>query len=99
MSVCGNEFVVVRNVPLLEMFWSLHMLSIDVNITLKEYKKGYCLYLLDIDPYFSFNTKRRGHCRLVIKFAKALPENVTLLVYAIFPEVLSFDQSRSMMVR
>ena len=66
----------------------------DINISLDDYKKGYCLYVLNIDPYFSFNTKRRGHCRLAVKFAKPLPESVTLLVYATFPEVLSIDQSR-----
>ena len=71
----------------------------DVNITHDEYKKGYCLYVLDIDPYYSFNTKRRGHCRLELKFAKALPESVTLIVYATFPEVLSINQSRAVIIR
>ena len=71
----------------------------DINITRDDYKKGYCLYVLDIDPYYSFNTKRRGHCRLEIKFAKALPESVTLMVYATFPEVLSNNQSRTVFVR
>ena len=67
----------------------------DINITKDDYKNGYCLYLLDIDPYFSFTNKRRGHCRLELKFTKALPESVTILVYATFPEILSIDQSRA----
>jgi hypothetical protein len=71
----------------------------DINITLDDYQNGYCLYVLDIDPYYTFNTKRRGHCRLEIKFAKALPESVTLMVYATFPEVLSINQSRAVFVR
>ena len=71
----------------------------DVNISLEDYKKGYCLYILDIDPYFSFNTKRRGHCRLELKWAKPLPESVTLVVYATFPEVLSINQSRTVIIR
>ena len=71
----------------------------DVNITHSEYKNGYCLYVLEIDPYYSFNTKRRGHCRLELKFAKALPESVTLIVYATFPEVLSINQSRAVFIR
>ena len=71
----------------------------DINISRDDYKKGYCLYVLDIDPYYSFNTKRRGHCRLELKFAKPLPESVTLFVYAIFPEVLSIDESRTVIVK
>ncbi len=36
----------------------------DININQSDYKNGYCLYVLDINPYQTFNTKRRGHCRL-----------------------------------
>lgn len=71
----------------------------DINIARYEYKKGYCLYVLDIDPYYSFNTKRRGHCRLELKFAKPLPESVTILVYATFPELLNIDESRAVNLR
>ena len=42
----------------------------DINITYEQYKQGYCLYVLDINPYHSFNTKRRGSFRLEIKFAR-----------------------------
>ncbi|MCG8113582.1 MAG: hypothetical protein N0E59_22760, partial [Candidatus Thiodiazotropha taylori] len=71
----------------------------DINVDRYDYKQGYCLYALDIDPYYSFNTKRRGHCRLELKFAKPLPESVTLIMYATFPEILHIDQSRSVYVR
>ena len=71
----------------------------DINITYKEYKQGYCLYVLDIDPYYSFNTKRRGLCRLEIKFAKPLPESVTLLLYATFPEILTIDKARNVYIQ
>ena len=42
----------------------------DINVSREDYKEGYCLYVLDVDPYYSFGTKRRGHCRLELKFAK-----------------------------
>ena len=71
----------------------------DINISIHDYKKGYALYILDIDPFYSFNTKRRGHCRLELKFAKALPESVTLIVYATFPEILSINETRAVFVR
>ncbi len=67
----------------------------DVNVTRDEYVKGYCLYVLNLNPYYSFNTKRKGHCRLELKFAKALPESVTVVMYATFPEALYIDQARS----
>ena len=68
----------------------------DINaIKRNDYVKGYCLYALEIDPYYSFNVKRQGHCRLEMKFAKPLPESATLILYATFPEILNIDSSRS----
>ena len=71
----------------------------DVNIDRYDFTEGYCLYVLEVDPYYSFNTKRKGHCRLEMKFAKSLPESVTLILYATFPEILHIDASRSVFVR
>ena len=71
----------------------------DINVSVKEYKNGYCLYVLDIDPFYTFNTKRRGHCRLELKFSTALPESVTLIMYASFPEILSIDKARAVYVK
>ena len=71
----------------------------DIGIERREYVEGYCLYVLNLDPYYSFNTKRKGHCRLELKFTQALPESVTLIMYATFPEVLCIDQSRRMYIQ
>ena len=71
----------------------------DINVNPDDFKKGYCLYVLDIDPYYSFNAKRKGHCRLELKFAAALPESVTLVMYATFPEILNIDHTISVYVR
>ena len=70
-----------------------------MNVKRNDYVKGYCLYALEIDPYYSFNVKRQGHCRLEMKFAKPLPESVTLILYATFQEILNIDSSRSVFVR
>ncbi|XP_062588709.1 uncharacterized protein F54H12.2-like [Saccostrea cucullata] len=71
--------------------------SVDDNIWIsrEEYANGYTFYVLDINPYVDFNVKRRAHCRLELRFAKALPESVTLIMYGKFPEILRIDQSRS----
>ena len=34
----------------------------DIYVTRNDYIPGYCLYVLEIDPYYSFNIKRKGHC-------------------------------------
>ena len=71
----------------------------DINVSRDDYKEGYCLYVLDVDPYYSFGAKRRGHCRLELKFAKPLPESVTLIMYATFPEILHINQSRAVYLK
>ena len=71
----------------------------DVNIDRYDYTEGYCLNVLGVDPYYSFNLKRKGHCRLEMKFAKPLQESVTLILYATLPELLNIDASRSVFVQ
>ncbi|XP_045208784.2 uncharacterized protein F54H12.2-like [Mercenaria mercenaria] len=67
----------------------------DLDIDLNDYTKGYCLYVIDVNPYVTFDVKRRGHCRLDLKFAKAVPESLNLIIYASFPEVMYIDKTRS----
>ena len=67
----------------------------DINVSREDYKEGYCLYVLDVLPYYSFGTRRRGHCRLELNLAKPLPESVTLIMYATFPEILHINQTRA----
>jgi hypothetical protein len=67
----------------------------EVWIDREDYPKGYTLYVLDINPYVDFNIKKRGHCRSELRFAKALPESATLIMYGKFPEILRIDKSRS----
>lgn len=83
----------------LECYRTLGTFRKDVNISRDEYIRGYCLYVFDLNPYYSFNSKRKGHCRLELKFAKALPESVTVVMYATFPEILNIDQARAVYVK
>ena len=82
-----------------DCYRTLSLYRNDINISREDYKKGYCLYALDIDPYQYFNSKRKGHCRLELKFATALPESVTLVMYATFPEVLHIDRARAVYMK
>nr|XP_022294816.1 uncharacterized protein F54H12.2-like [Crassostrea virginica] len=79
----------------LSAYQTLQSIGSDVWIPRDEYPQGYALYVLDVNPRVDFNTKRRGHCRLELRFAKALPESVTLIMYGKFPEMYRIDQSRS----
>lgn len=66
----------------------------NIDISLLEFKRGFTIFLFDIDDNIDFNTKRRGDCRLELRFGSALPENITLLLYGKFPKVLQVDESR-----
>lgn len=79
----------------LNAFQTLQNVGSNIWINRNEYAAGYTLYVLDINPCVDFNVKRRAHCRLELRFAKALPESVTLIMYGKFPEILRIDQSRS----
>ena len=71
----------------------------DVKIDRYFYAEGCCLYVLKVEPYYSFNIKGKGHCQLEKKFAKPLPESVILILYATFPEILNIDATKSVFVR
>jgi ribonucleoside-diphosphate reductase beta chain len=67
-------------------------------ISYREYKDGYCLYKFRIaepvrDSYMPI--PKRAHTRLYMKFSEALPESVTVIVYASFPRVMKIDESRN----
>ena len=79
----------------LDAYQTLRSIGSEVCIERDEFAKGYTLYVLDVNPYVDFNVKRRTHCRLELRFAKALPESVTLVMCGKFPEILRIDQSRS----
>lgn len=70
-----------------------------VSVERGEYPVGNALYVVNINPYIDFNKKRKGHCRLELKFALPLPESVTLILYGKFSQVLHIDQSRSIIFK
>ena len=82
----------------LDCFRTLTTFRNDIDINREDYTEGYCLYVLDLNPYYSFNTKRKGHCRLEVN-SKPLEESVTVVMYATFPEVLYIDQDRSVFIQ
>ncbi|XP_071177698.1 uncharacterized protein F54H12.2-like [Mytilus edulis] len=71
----------------------------DVDVSLLDYAGGFALFVLNVDDRVDFNAKRRGDCRLVIKFGTPLPESVTVLMYGKFPKVMHVDQSRRVLLQ
>ena len=71
----------------------------NVDVSYSDYGGGYVIYVPNVDDDVDFNTKRRGDCRLEIRFDTALPESVTVLMYGKFPRIVHVDQSRSVLLQ
>ncbi|KAK3105644.1 hypothetical protein FSP39_002524 [Pinctada imbricata] len=67
----------------------------SLNISRSSYPKGYCLYVIKTQEDNDTSTLKKGHIRLELKFAHALPESVILVLYAKFPSLLQIDQARN----
>ena len=82
-----------------EAYRTLKAFRHDVDISYLEYGGGFALFALNIEDNIDFNSKRRGDCRLEIRFGKALPESVTVIVYGKFPRIVHVDQSRNVLLQ
>ena len=63
-----------------------------------EYPKGYSLFRFDLAPYLQTNSiapSKTGNLRLTLRFADALPEGVTLIVYGKLQDRFLIDQARN----
>ena len=69
------------------------------DINRRDYASGYGLYAFDLSPDLSeqdyFNLSRQGSVRVDLKFAAALPNTVTVIVYAEFENVIEIDRNRN----
>jgi hypothetical protein len=54
------------------------------------------LFVFHPDGDMSDRLHQRAHTRLELKFAKALPETCTIIVYGQFPALMKIDASRNM---
>ncbi|GFR30405.1 uncharacterized protein F54H12.2 [Trichonephila clavata] len=72
----------------------------DINISNSEYKDGYTLFAVDLTPDLSADgmhesVLRNGNLTNDIKFIKALPEAVNLMVYSEYRNTIEIDKTRS----
>ena len=72
-----------------------------VIIKLLEYYKGYTLFLYDIQSFLSghiMSKPIKGHIKFTMRFSKPLAETINIIIYGIFPETLSIDHSRNVIL-
>lgn len=72
----------------------------NINISYSEYKDGYTLYAVDLTPDLAANethasVRKTGNLAIDIKFASALEETVTLIIYSEFRNLLEIDKART----
>ena len=73
--------------------------SPNINISYDEYKNGYMLHAIDLTPDLAAgeshsSINKTGNIAFDIKFNSALPETVTLVVYAEYRNLIEIDKSR-----
>lgn len=86
-----------------DLYRSLNQLTAKPNldVTLEEFKNGFTVYGINFasdssDPIEGhFNPLRRGNLRIDLRFAEALTEVITVLVFAQFESLISIDNDRN----
>ena len=76
----------------------------DIGITRTSYRQGNALIGFEVDPTTSANFSyigktKSGRTRLQIRFHKALSKNITIIIYATFPEIIQIDKARNVCMR
>lgn len=75
----------------------------NINIKYDEFKNGFAFYAVDLTPDLAANeghisTDNSGNIAIDLKFAVALPETVSLIVYAEYRNLIEIDKSRGVYV-
>lgn len=94
-SLCTREYF--------DLFRSLNQLLAhpSLDITLAEFQAGSTIYGINFTPDMSdpvdghYNALRRGNLRIDLRFAEALKEVVTVLVFAQFESLITIDKDRN----
>ena len=72
-----------------------------LDINKKDYKGGNCLYAYDLSADLCnsehFNLVKIGNTRLEIDFSKGVPENVTVVVYIEYENIIEINKNRKIL--
>ena len=70
-------------------------------ISYEEFGTGHTLFALDLSPDLSaldgshFNLIKNGSMRINLRFENALDRNMSLVVFAVFQNIIEIDKSRN----
>ena len=77
----------------------------DIGISRKNYREGYTLFGFEVNPstsdddFLYLGKCRRGSTKISLRFPKSIPKQVTIIIYATFPEIMEIDHSRVVRLR
>lgn len=81
---------------IMQGFQTIHNNDIDSFINREMYNDGYSIFVINLknncENYVSPMIK--GHSRLSLDFGEHLPKNISLIIYAVFQNVFSFDKNK-----
>ena len=71
----------------------------DIGINRDNFRQGYALFGFQLDTTSSTDNtylgkKKTGRTRIELRWKKALPSPVTIIVFAVFPEVMEINDAR-----
>ena len=72
----------------------------DISIDRNSWPIGHALIAFDVDPtssadFMYLGKPKFGHTRLELTFKRPIPENITLILYSLFPARVEIDQARN----
>ena len=72
----------------------------DFDVSRSEYPDGFALYAFNLstDCEDTYDTVKTGSVRIDLKFAKALPHTVNVIVYAQFQNAIQLDSARNVVL-
>lgn len=94
----SSEMVMDYPHKILDGYRSLAKLTRDLDLTLDEYRNGYSLYSFDLNPDIASNSHysslKDGQIDLEIKLKTALDTSHTLVVLAVYKNVIQINKHR-----
>lgn len=67
-------------------------------IEMKDYAEGYCIYVFELGPHCGSDVMAKpktGNVHVNLKFSKALPYGMTLILYSKFTDMIRIDSARN----
>lgn len=100
----GDQYLEVEAFNTLFSGTGIHFSDTGNNISRQSYNDGYTLFAFDLTPDLSassashWNLVKSGSVRIEVRFDKATEENLNLVLYAEYDNLLEIDSTRQVIV-